>query len=333
MNMLQRIDKCLENVDENKLSTVILNAIQLAKEMYAYEAWCILSLQTISTSDKEAEKMIMHDFCSMFNQDKLNTEQLSEVYALCFEKYVAYRILHEDKFCQDSIMQLEHKFEYYKKIDELFTDNPNLTPIDAYFEHNKNLLQKVKAEHELVKIKDIYAKVKSQVSKILGDLRIRVIEIEKKNGLNKMENDIVNSNVFIIHGHNEAKWRELKGILESDFGLIAIELSEQPNQGLTIIEKFEKYAKTCAYAFAIFTPDDIVENNGKKYFQSRPNVIFELGWFYAKLGRHKVCILDQSSEKSEIFSDLQGVLRITFNKNVQEAYRDVKNELKSAKLI
>lgn len=110
-------------------------------------------------------------------------------------------------------------------------------------------------------------------------------------------------------------------------------LSEQPDQGLTIIEKFEKYASQCSYAFALFTPDDIISDGDTEYFQARPNVIFELGWFYANLGRSRVCILDQASEKSRIFSDLQGVMRVQFNNDVSEKYLDIERELKSVGII
>ena len=66
-------------------------------------------------------------------------------------------------------------------------------------------------------------------------------------------------NVFLIHGHDEAKWRELKDILKSEFRLNPIVLLEQPDAGCkTVIEKFEHYAQTCSYAIAVFTPDDEV---------------------------------------------------------------------------
>ena len=85
-------------------------------------------------------------------------------------------------------------------------------------------------------------------------------------------------NIFVIHGRDEAKWRELKDILKSEFRLNPIVLLEQPDAGCkTVIEKFEHYAQTCSYAIAVFTPDDEVVSNGDTYLQARPNVIYELG--------------------------------------------------------
>ncbi|THF84704.1 hypothetical protein E6C55_00020 [Cohnella fermenti] len=150
-----------------------------------------------------------------------------------------------------------------------------------------------------------------------------------------IEEPIMNKNVFIIHGHNEAKWRELEKILKTDFGLNPIILGEQPDKGITtLIDKFEFYADQCSYAFALFTPDDIVENKGNKYFQARPNVIFELGWFVARLGRRNTClILQDNHETIQMFSDFQGVIQKRFKQDVKELYRDIMLELKDVGVI
>jgi predicted nucleotide-binding protein len=151
----------------------------------------------------------------------------------------------------------------------------------------------------------------------------------------QVQEQVPNSkDVFIIHGHNEAKWRELEKLLKDKFHLNPIILQEQTVGGsLTIIEKFERFAKTCSYAFAIFTPDDIMEKDGKQYFQARPNVVFEIGWFTGKLGRNKVCMLVQNSTNMEIFSDFQGVEQKRFTNNVKELFMEIENELKEAGII
>jgi hypothetical protein len=74
--------------------------------------------------------------------------------------------------------------------------------------------------------------------------------------------------VFVIHGRDEAKWRELRGIIKDTFGLKPIILNEKPDAGCTtVIEKFEHYAKMCNYAIALFTPDDEVSFNSERYLQ------------------------------------------------------------------
>lgn len=140
-------------------------------------------------------------------------------------------------------------------------------------------------------------------------------------------------NIFIIHGKNEAKWRELKSILIDDFKLNPIVLQEQADMGKTIIEKFEYYACTCSYAFAIFTPDDIIDSDGDKYFQARPNVLFELGWFCSFLSRKNVCLLFQEDSKMSIFSDFQGVLQKRFHSKIGELFKELQNELKEVGII
>jgi hypothetical protein len=99
-------------------------------------------------------------------------------------------------------------------------------------------------------------------------------------------------NIFIIHGHDEKSLSDLTSILRDDFKLNPYILKKLPNIGLpTIIEKFEFYAEQCGMAIALFTPDDIIEKDGEKYLQARPNVIYELGWFSAKLTRKNVLLL------------------------------------------
>lgn len=140
------------------------------------------------------------------------------------------------------------------------------------------------------------------------------------------------SKVFIIHGQNEAKWRELDSILRS-MGLCTVVLQEQTDDGKTIIEKFEHYAAQCRFAMALFTYDDIVIKNSARYLQVRPNVIFELGWFYARLGREHVMILEQKTEGGNVFSDLQGILRTQYRENVEEAHKRMQDQLKKAGIL
>jgi predicted nucleotide-binding protein len=124
---------------------------------------------------------------------------------------------------------------------------------------------------------------------------------------------------------------QLEKMIKKRWHLNPIILSDQPAKGRTLIEKFEQEAINVAYAFAIFTPDDIVSTEAGKYLQARPNVIFELGWFYRKLGRDKVCILFKRGTK--IHSDLEGIERLEFNGSIEEIAVKIEDELRSAKLI
>ncbi len=63
----------------------------------------------------------------------------------------------------------------------------------------------------------------------------------------------------------------------------------------------------------LLTPDDVGGKNAKFLKQrARQNVVFELGFFFAKLGRKKVCALHK--EDVEIPSDIQGVIYTPMDK-------------------
>lgn len=137
--------------------------------------------------------------------------------------------------------------------------------------------------------------------------------------------DYNNKNVFLIHGHDISALRDLEKILKESFGLNPIILMDESNDGsTTVIEKFEKYANLCSIAVAIFTPDDETENNGKKYFQARPNVIWEFGWFSGNLGRNRVILILKSG--TSIFSDIGGVIRLEYTNQVKEIHLDLSKE-------
>lgn len=139
-------------------------------------------------------------------------------------------------------------------------------------------------------------------------------------------------NVFVIHGHDEAKWRELKDLLKNELGLDPLVLSEQPDAGCrTVIEKFEHYAQTCSYAIAVFTPDDQVHADGEPYLQARPNVIYELGWFCGRLGRNSAMLL--LKEGTTLFSDFGGIVQKRFQTNIQEKIIEIKKDLVAAGVI
>ena len=112
--------------------------------------------------------------------------------------------------------------------------------------------------------------------------------------------------VFIVHGHDEALKQEVARIVEKQ-GLEAIILSEQANQGKTIIEKIEENADVGA-AICLFTGDDYGKAKGanSENLRARQNVVFEAGYFMGKLGRGNVIIV--ADKDLELPSDMQGVV-------------------------
>ena len=108
-------------------------------------------------------------------------------------------------------------------------------------------------------------------------------------------------------------------------------LRDQPGRGRTIIEKFEGEAGRAAYGIALLTPDDLVSTVEGAYSQPRPNVIFELGWFFGRLGRDRVCILFK--EGTSLHSDLAGISRVSFPDSVEQAVLGLEGELRAAGLV
>jgi predicted nucleotide-binding protein len=142
-----------------------------------------------------------------------------------------------------------------------------------------------------------------------------------------------NNKIFIVHGQNEAKKLELKGFL-AKLALDPVILHEQNDLGKTIIEKFEYYASQCAFAVVLLTPDDQAapsDSSTEGKWRARQNVILELGWFMAKLGRERVLILHQG--QLEIPSDILGVVYAPFTKSVAEAGETIRDRLKGVGLL
>jgi len=98
--------------------------------------------------------------------------------------------------------------------------------------------------------------------------------------------------------------------------LTPVILHEQPNKGRTIIDKFEGAASDVGFAVVLFSGDDVCTTagdlgSGSPRARPRQNVVFELGFFVGKLGRHLVAVLYR--EGVEMPSDYQGVAYIPFD--------------------
>jgi predicted nucleotide-binding protein len=66
--------------------------------------------------------------------------------------------------------------------------------------------------------------------------------------------------------------------------------------------------------------------------QARPNVLFELGWFYGRLGPGRVTIV-QKGAGTELPSDLRGIVTLVYDKDVKEVLLDLRAELDTAGLL
>lgn len=138
----------------------------------------------------------------------------------------------------------------------------------------------------------------------------------------------VKQKIFIVHGRDEYTRNEAELLLHR-IGIEPVILSFQANQGATLIDKFEKYADVL-YAIVLLTPDDFggLEGTSISNLRARQNVIFELGYFYGKLGRSNVCIVMKSDV--EIPSDIQGVVYTRFENKLDEVKSEIYREMSAA---
>lgn len=121
------------------------------------------------------------------------------------------------------------------------------------------------------------------------------------------------SAVFIVHGRDDSAKTEVARFVEK-LSLEAVILHEQANEGLTIIEKFERHAATVGCAVVLLTPDDVAAPKATPEdlkARARQNVILELGYFCGALTRAKVCVMYWPGV--ELPSDIHGLTYIPYD--------------------
>jgi hypothetical protein len=123
------------------------------------------------------------------------------------------------------------------------------------------------------------------------------------------------SAVFVVHGTNEHRREQVARFAGQVVGneTPVIVLREQANQGQTLLEKFESSAAEARYAIVLLTADDEGKAVGGTDFElrARQNVVFELGFFFGKLGRDRVAVLYEEGVRRP--SDIEGLVYIALD--------------------
>jgi predicted nucleotide-binding protein len=127
--------------------------------------------------------------------------------------------------------------------------------------------------------------------------------------------------IFVVHGHDELLQSRVVRMLErATAPREVIVLHEQADSGRTLLEKFEAYAGAASYAVVLLTPDDVGGLVGGPLSpRGRQNVIFELGYFFGKLGRERVAVL--LAPEVERPSDIAGLVYIEADPDGAWKYR------------
>jgi predicted nucleotide-binding protein len=134
---------------------------------------------------------------------------------------------------------------------------------------------------------------------------------------------------FIVYGHDEVSLLQLKNYLQNVLKWREpIILREQANSGRTLIEKFEAFSGGVDCVFVLLTPDDeTVTKTGTKTRRSRQNVIFEMGFFLAQMGRHSNRVVALYKGPNELPSDIQGVAWISIENGIDAAGEEIRREV------
>ncbi|MEJ6547971.1 nucleotide-binding protein [Corynebacterium sp. USCH3] len=117
--------------------------------------------------------------------------------------------------------------------------------------------------------------------------------------------------VFIVHGHDDGAKFESARVVAALVGSDPTILHEQANYGMTILEKFEHAAALAGFALVLLTADDVGRSKGAgdDAPRGRQNVVFELGYFFGRLGRNRTAVLYDAGV--ELPTDVIGVAYIS----------------------
>lgn len=143
------------------------------------------------------------------------------------------------------------------------------------------------------------------------------LEINEESNLSAKK---LSSKIFIVHGHDNELKLDVARTIEK-LKLNPVILHEQSDEGLTVIEKFEKNSLDCDFAIVLLSPDDIGCSKNtdiaNAQYRARQNVVLELGYFVGAIGRKNVLALvkDDSTGSLEIPSDLAGLVYTKYDKS------------------
>lgn len=137
--------------------------------------------------------------------------------------------------------------------------------------------------------------------------------------------DGMQPSIFIVHGHGGDALEALVALVKDDLRLgQPVVIKNEPERGRVIIEKFEEYAERADLVFALLTPDDLTEEGRR----ARQNVIFEIGYFTAALGRKSGRLILLHHQATKKPSDMDGILTIDISGGVRQAASKIRDELR-----
>lgn len=136
--------------------------------------------------------------------------------------------------------------------------------------------------------------------------------------------------IFIVHGHDDTAKTFVHHFLNRLTGTDAVVLHEQGNYGQSLIEKLENAASKVSFAVILLTADDVgkAKDDSNLEPRGRQNVVFEMGYFMALLGRDKVAALHSKDVTAP--GDVNGMLYIPYDSFAHDWKGKLAGELRNA---
>ena len=228
-----------------------------------------------------------------------------------------------------------HKYDSEKALT--FVTNHLDEEPDVRIFYRLLLIEFIKSKKEQTNFSSLIESIKLSnfedniVAEIISEVSDRKFNYKLNESLEMQENNATESTgkrrIFIVHGHNDGLLQTVARVIEHQ-DIKPIILKEQPSKGLTIIEKFEANSNS-DFAIVLLTADDLgnVKTKDTMNARARQNVIFEMGYFFALLGRANVICLQE--EGIEVPSDLGGRMYVKLDSENLWKYSLIK-ELKAA---
>ena len=249
-----------------------------------------LSSEQIAVAIKRFQKII--ESLNSFDPDTVNDRTNPSILKLTSQMSTAI----EKAFPRDSSQYL--KYINYSKIDRA-----------GYHINGTSIQQVRRGLHEGKEL--AIATLELAIEDLTDDLELQGASTHSNPLLSEGHSKAASDKVFLVHGHDNGAKFEVARFLEKA-KLSPIILHEQPNRGMTIIEKLEAHSDV-AFVVVLLTPDDLAKAVSEESFKhrARQNVVAELFYFSGKLGRKLVFPLVKGD--LELPSDIAGVVYTTMD--------------------
>jgi predicted nucleotide-binding protein len=124
--------------------------------------------------------------------------------------------------------------------------------------------------------------------------------------------------IFLVHGRDhEARAGVARLLMRGCPDAEVVVLDERPGAARTLIEKYERAADGSDIAVVLMTADDVggLAPGSDLRPRARQNVVFELGFFVAKLERDRIVVLCEAAVDHDLPTDIKGMQWLMYDED------------------